>query len=269
MLIEESYKDVATKDGGNMRVFIWHPMVPNYPKAKFPGVVVFSEIYQVTGPVARFAKQIAGQGYIVAAPSSYHEFTGPEPLAYDGPGTDKGNDWKVAKKLAAYDEDAELSVSLLLSLETCNGRIGATGMCLGGHLAYRCALDKRVSAAVCYFATDIHSKTLGEGKNDDSLARAKDIKGELIMIFGKKDNHVPPEGRDLIRKTLHEAGICFSFFEAAWAQHAFIRDEMSKGRYDPGLTKICFEMLLELFNRTLRSDLGPRVGGEQEIEDVC
>lgn len=50
---------------------------------------------------------------------------------------------------------------------------------------------------------------------------------------------------------------------------AFIRDELSKGRYDPGLTKICFEMLLELFNRTLRSDLGPRAGGEQEIEDVC
>jgi carboxymethylenebutenolidase len=50
---------------------------------------------------------------------------------------------------------------------------------------------------------------------------------------------------------------------------AFIRDEMSKGRYDPGLTKICFEILLELFNRTLRSDLGPRVGGEQDIEDVC
>jgi len=137
----------------------------------------------VTGPVARFAKQIAGQGYIVAAPSSYHEFTGPEPLEYDGPGTDKGNDWKVAKKLAAYDEDAELSVSLLLSLDTCNGRIGATGMCLGGHLAYRCALDKRVSAAVCYFATDIHSQTLGAGKNDDSLARAKDIKGELVMVY--------------------------------------------------------------------------------------
>jgi carboxymethylenebutenolidase len=40
-------------------------------------------------------------------------------------------------------------------------------------------------------------------------------------IFGKKDNHVPPEGRDLIRKTLHDAGICFSFFEAAWAQRGF------------------------------------------------
>ncbi len=51
----------------------------------------------VTGPVARFARQIAGQGYIVAAPSSYHDFTGPEPLAYDVPGTDQGNEWKIAK----------------------------------------------------------------------------------------------------------------------------------------------------------------------------
>ena len=48
--------------------------------------------------------------------------------------------------------------------------------------AYRCALDKRVSAAVCYFATDIHSKSLGLGKEDDSLLRAGDIKGELVMV---------------------------------------------------------------------------------------
>lgn len=26
-------------------------------------------------------------------------------------------------------------------------------MCLGGHLAFRAAFDKRISAAVCYFAT--------------------------------------------------------------------------------------------------------------------
>lgn len=84
--------------------------------------------------------------------------------------------------MAAYDEDASLCVDYLLSLPTCNGRVGATGMCLGGHLAYRCALDSRIKAAVCYFATDIHSKTLGQGKNDDSLERAGDIKGELLMV---------------------------------------------------------------------------------------
>ncbi|KAF2090112.1 alpha/beta-hydrolase [Saccharata proteae CBS 121410] len=269
MLIQETHKDVPTQAGGDMRIFLFHPTIPGYPKAKFPGVVVFSEIYQVTGPVARFCRQICSQGYIVAAPSSYHEFTGPAPLAYDGPGTDAGNDWKVAKKLSAYDEDASLSVDTLLGLPTCNGRVGATGMCLGGHLAFRCALDARVKAAVCYFATDIHSHSLGEGKNDDSLKRVGDIKGELVMIFGKKDNHVPPEGRDLIRKTLHDAGVKFSFYEPEWAQHAFIRDELSKGRYDPAISGICFQMLLELFNRTLRSDLGPADGADLVVEDIC
>ncbi|KAL9135962.1 MAG: hypothetical protein Q9175_002839, partial [Cornicularia normoerica] len=171
-------------------------------------------------------------------------------------------------KVHAYDEDATLSVTTLLSLPTCTGRIGTTGMCLGGHLAFRCAFDKRVAAAVCYFATDIHSKTLGAG-GDDSLERVGDMKGEVVMIFGKKDNHVPPAGRDLIRKTLHEKGVCFSFYEVAHAQHAFIRDELSKGRYDPFVSKICFEMLLEVFGRALKSDLGPRDGAMEEIEDVC
>ena len=59
-----------------------------------------------------------------------------------------------------------------------------------------------------------------------------------------------------------------------WKQHsydidAFIRDELSKGRYDAALSGICFEMLKELFDRTLRSDLGPKSGGDVEVEDVC
>lgn len=43
-------------------------------------------------------------------------------------------------------------------------------------------MDARVAAAVCYFATDIHSHSLGEGMKDDSLARTGEIKGELIMV---------------------------------------------------------------------------------------
>lgn len=50
---------------------------------------------------------------------------------------------------------------------------------------------------------------------------------------------------------------------------AFIRDELSKGRYDPAISGICFQMLLELFDRVLKTDLGPREGGEQKIENVC
>ncbi len=47
MLIKESYRDVPTSaDGktGMMRIYIIEPNLPEYPHAKFPGVVVFSEV---------------------------------------------------------------------------------------------------------------------------------------------------------------------------------------------------------------------------------
>ncbi|KAL8397100.1 hypothetical protein RB594_003986 [Gaeumannomyces avenae] len=287
MLIQESHADVKTSVNdveSTMRIFLFHPTIPQYPNARFPGVALFSEIYQVTGPVARFARQIAGQGYIVAAPSSYHDFTGPEPLAYDVPGTDKGNQWKVEKTLESYDEDSRRTVDYLLSLPTCSGRIGATGMCLGGHLALRASLDPRVSACVNYFATDVHSRTLGPHSAPDTsaaapspdsnhtldrLSRLASSGCEAAMIFSVKDTHVPDAGRDLIRAKLRDAGVVFSFYEFAWAQHAFIRDELSKGRYDPAVTKVCFEVLLELFGRVLKTDLGARDGSVQKVEHVC
>ncbi|KAL7662811.1 Dienelactone hydrolase domain-containing protein [[Candida] zeylanoides] len=269
MLIEDSFVDVATSYGTTMRLFVYHPKVPNYPHARFPGVVVYSEIYQVTGPVARFARDIAGQGFIVVAPSIYHNFEGPEALSYDAQGTDKGNRYKVEKELRSYDEDNRLALDYLESLVTCTGRIGATGMCLGGHLAFRAALDQRVSAAVCFFATDIHSRSLGKGQHDDSLARCGEIGAELVMIFGCKDNHVPPEGRDLIRSQLRQHNVALTFIEAHDAQHAFIRDEMSKGRYDPATTKNCMEWLFELFNRKLKLEYGEHDAKPVVVENVC
>ena len=50
---------------------------------------------------------------------------------------------------------------------------------------------------------------------------------------------------------------------------AFIRDELSKGRYDPAIAGICFDMLMEVFDRVLKTDLGPRDGREQKVEDIC
>jgi carboxymethylenebutenolidase len=132
---------------------------------------------------------------------------------------------------------------------------------------------------VSYFATDIHSRTLGPytAANTSSSAPANSnhtvdllskLKGEVALIFGIKDTHVPDQGRDLIRSKLREASCVFSFHEFAWAQHAFIRDELSKGRYDPAVTKICFEVLLELFGRVLKTDLGEREA-IAEPEHVC
>ncbi|KAF8626549.1 hypothetical protein AX15_004851 [Amanita polypyramis BW_CC] len=275
MLTEKTFYDIPTKSDPNgrpIRIFVISPNVAGYPEAQFPGIVVFSEIYQVTGPVERFAGQIAGHGYLVACPSVYHEFEGPEPIPYDTEGTDRGNKYKVEKEVTAYDEDATLAIDLLMSLKNCNGRIAATGMCLGGHLAFRAAFDSRILASVCFFATDIHSATLGKDKNDDTLIRVRKGhltgKGELVMIFGKQDTHVPRSGRDIIRTVMEDTDVTFSFLEVQ-AQHAFIRDEHSKGRWDPALTRSLFGFMMEVFERTVGRDLGPKRGKAEEPKHIC
>ena len=83
---------------------------------------------------------------------------------------------------------------------------------------------------------------------DDTLASAKDIKGELLMFWGKQDPHVPLEGRKKIYNALCELNVNFTWHEFN-GQHAFIRDEGH--RYDPALALQCYQMALELFHRRL------------------
>src|SRR5579875_1167898 len=230
---------------GPMRTYVFRPAA----EGRYPGVVFFSEIFQVTGPIRRTAAIIAGHGYVVALPEVYHEL---EPmgtvLAYDQAGADKGNADKFAKELSSYDDDARAVLDHLKSREDCNGRLGAVGICLGGHLAFRAAMNPGVLAAACFYATDIHSGSLGKGKQDDSLERASDIKGELLHIWGRQDPHVPLEGRNRIRARLEEVGARYQWFEVNGA-HAFMRDEGY--RYDPELAYLCYGLLFDLFHRQL------------------
>jgi len=132
------------------------------------------------------------------------------------------------------------------------------------------ALDPRILASVCYFPTDIHDAALS-ASGDDSLARAAngEIHGELVLIFGVQDGHVPLAGRNKIRDAIAKTPTKLSFLELQ-ANHAFIRDELSKGRFDAALSKVCFEVLLETFGRTIARDLGDKVDeGKKDDKLVC
>ena len=42
---------------------------------KYPAVILFSEIYQMTGPIARTVAFVAGNGFLVAVPEVDASFT--------------------------------------------------------------------------------------------------------------------------------------------------------------------------------------------------
>lgn len=238
--------DVPTPSGA-MRMHLFRPAGPG----RFPGVLFFSEIYQVTDPIRRFAALVAGQGYLVAVPEVYHEHEAPGTvLRYDQAGTDRGNALKFTKPVSAFDADAAAALGAIAAHPACSGRLATLGVCLGGHLAYRAALDPRVSAAACFYPTDIHSGTLGAGKADDSLARMGELEAETLFVFGRRDPHVPFAGRQAIRVRLEEVGAAYEWHEVD-AAHAFLRDEGP--RYDPALLLQTVGWMLALFGRVLKT----------------
>ena len=244
IVAEREHADLDTPYGP-MRTYVYRPA----EDGPHPGLVLFSEIFQVTAPVERMAIQLAGHGYAVAVPEIFHELE-PEPgvvLAYDDAGKDRGNSHKTEKEIASYDADARAALDHLAAHPACTGALGAIGICIGGHLAFRAAMNADVGAGVCFYATDIHGGTLGKG-GDDSLARANEIHGELLMVWGRQDPHVPAEGRRLIHDRLDEAGVDFTWHEVN-AQHAFLRDEGA--RYDPALARACMGLALDVFQRRL------------------
>jgi carboxymethylenebutenolidase len=243
-LQEATFVELATPTGP-MRTHVFRPAAPG----RYPGILLYSEIFQVTAPIRRTAAFLAGHGFVVAVPEIYHEF---EPagavLAYDQAGADRGNALKTTKELSAYDADARAVLAYLKTHDACNGHLGTMGICIGGHLAFRAAMNPGVSAAVCFYATDIHKRGLGKGMSDNSLDRIPELKGELMMIWGRQDPHVPGEGRAKIYTALTAAGTHFTWHEFNGA-HAFLRDEGY--RYDAELAHLTLGMAVQLFRRKL------------------
>jgi carboxymethylenebutenolidase len=89
----------------------------------------------------------------------------------------------------------------------------------------------------------------------------KDVTGEMLMIWGRQDPHIPREGRQLIYNAMSDAGLWFTWHEFN-GQHAFMRDEGP--RYDPELARFCYDLALGLFRRRLgegdlrKSEAGPK-----------
>jgi len=247
VIIKTGFLDLTTPTGV-MRTHVYAPAAPAGDK-KYPGLLLYPEIYQQTGPIARLSAQFASHGYVVMAPEIYHEHEPPGTvLGYDTAGTDKGNAYKWATKLSTWDADVDVVVRALKAHPGCNGRVGAVGFCIGGHLAFRAALHREIRATCCFYPTDIHSGTLGEGKKADTLARVGEIAAEIVMIWGRQDPHIPDAGRAQVYEALLKAGRVFSWHEFN-AAHAFMRDEGA--RYDPEIARAAFTVALNLFARTL------------------
>jgi carboxymethylenebutenolidase len=226
-----------------MRMFLATP----HKEGKYPGILCYSDIFQLTGPMLRACTRLAGYGFVIAAPEIYHRIEPPgKPIPFDDAGRTRGLEDAAKTPVAHFDEDRRAALDYLARHPgVAPGKLGAMGFCIGGHLAFRAALEPDVRATVCFYGTGIHDGRLGLDSDAGSLARAREIRGKLLMVFGTEDPHVPAEGREIIDRKLRESGVDYSI-KLYPAEHAFMRDEGP--RYDPEATDQAFGAMIALFS---------------------
>jgi carboxymethylenebutenolidase len=245
MVVSRSYVDVPVGER-RMRTFVAAPRTPG----PHPGIVFYTDIFQLTEPSLRWCVRLAGYGFVVAAPEIYHRR---EPagtvLEFDDAGKVRGQADAEATPVADFDADVRAALDFLGTYEaTVGAPLGGAGHCTGGHLAFRAAMEPEVRATACWYATGLHDGKLGKDPDAGSLARAGEIRGELLMIFGTRDPHTPDDGRETIKAGLEASGARFtwSLYEA---EHAFGRD--IGDRYDPEATDRAFAETVALFRGAL------------------
>lgn len=112
--------------------------------------------------------------------------------------------------VAEFDADCHAALDwLALNPRVSAGRLGAMGFCIGGHLAFRAALQARARGTVCFYPTGVHDGKLGKDADAGTLSRVGEIQGEVMMVFGSADPHIPEEARAQLSAALTRAGTTF------------------------------------------------------------
>jgi len=247
MVVNTEYADIPLS-GPPMRTFVAAPKAAG----QYPGIWCYSDIFQLTPPLLRTNARLARYGFVAAAPEIYRRIEPPGTvISFDDAGRTRGQQDAAKTPVAHFDADCRAGLDWLSKHpKVARDKIGVVGFCIGGHLAFRAAFQPDVRATVCYYGTGIHDGKLGQDADAGSLTRAKEIRGELLMVFGTKDPHVPDSGRETIDRALQNSGARYNTLLYP-AEHAFTRDEGP--RFDPEATDLAFAEMVRLFRRVFQN----------------
>ena len=245
MIVSTEHIDLAAGNGV-MRSFLAAPKAPG----RYPGIVFFSDIFQLTGPMLRACVRLAGHGFTVLAPEICRRIEPPgSVIPFDDAGRTRGLEGAARMPVAHFDEDCRLALNhLARHPSVAPGQLGAAGFCIGGHLAFRAAMQPDVKASVCFYAAGVHNGKLGLDDDAGSLEHVAEIRGRLMLVWGTQDPHIPKAGRGAIEATLRASGTAFEQ-RLHSAEHAFMRDEGA--RFDPAATDLAFAEAVAFFRAAL------------------
>lgn len=182
-----------------------------------PAVLICMEAFGLVPSIESVARRFAAEGYVALVPDLFHHDLPDDTAGYDdipfgmelmGRFVARGDAWKADVRAALDFLDAHPRVV--------PGRIGVTGFCLGGAVAFWTAYEfpDRVAAAAPFYGARIV----------DHLPRAGRIACPLYLFFGGADPFIPLQEVREIETGLVALGKDVRVKVYAGADHGFFND---------------------------------------------
>ncbi|MEV4114019.1 dienelactone hydrolase family protein [Nonomuraea sp. NPDC049695] len=165
---------VAAPDG-TFDVHLWFP-----DSGTGPGILLVQEIYGVGPYIEKVALDLAGRGYVVAAPDLFWRLHPHWRGEHTPEGTAASIELASGFDFAKGVADCALTVAHLRSLPEVRGGVGALGFCLGGSIDYTLAAQVELDAVLSFYGSAV----------PDSTGLMDRITAPLLLVFGGSDPYI-------------------------------------------------------------------------------
>lgn len=221
---------------GDMRCYIGGPSA-----GRSPAVIVAQHAGGVDDFICGMCDRFAEAGFVAVAPDLYHR---EEPGSTDDPMTRMG---RLRDDQIVRDMDAGLAHAKTLA-EVDGERLGVTGFCMGGRVAYLMAASSSAfSAAIVFWGGNIMN-AWGDGPAPFELTDR--ISCPVLGIFGEDDPNPNPVDVARIDAEMTRFGKAHEFQSYPGAGHAFMNER--RPSYRPEAAADAWRRSLEWFDRYLK-----------------
>ena len=190
-----------------------------------PAVLLLQEIFGVTAEMRRIADLVASNGYVALAINYYHRHDPNLDLPYNDEGIAKGRVAAATVTRESIGADIRAAIDWLNAQDFVRrGHIATWGFCAGGSMAFFSSMQKGVAGAVCFYGGQI-AKPLHSG-GAPLIDEADKVQAPLLLIFGGKDQSIPPEDVERIDSALGGAKKQFYIHTYPNEGHGFFRKSL-------------------------------------------
>ena len=234
-----SFTDKLTVGGGEMDMYAALPDGPG----PHPGVVIAFHVGGLDDFDRKMADQLADAGFVAVVPDLFHRF--PQSVM-DGPRLDRLGHLQDLDIIA----DMNAAVDFLTANSSIDSnRLGVTGFCMGGRIAWLMAASNPIfKCTVPFYGGNIMGNW---GPGNTPFSMANNINCPMLFHFGAEDGNPSVADRDSFDAELTRLGKDFEFHTYEGAGHAFM-DYTNPERHHAASADAAWPRTIDFFNKHLK-----------------